>query len=121
MDPWVPMGPMGAHGIHGHSIILSVPMESMVSHGIYEYPWNPRVPMECTGAHGIHEKRGGGRDMGSAVARRLGGSGRVCGLRKGKREELGWDGVRQLGGVRAGAVEWSSGGYPSILECIPMY
>jgi hypothetical protein len=38
-----------------------------------------------------------------------------------KREEVGWDGVRQLGGVRAGAVEWSSGSYPSILECIPMY
>jgi hypothetical protein len=94
-------------------------MESMGSHGIYEYPWNPRVPMESTGAHGIHEKRGGGRDMGSVVARGLGGSGRVRGLRKGKREEVGWDGVRQLGGVRAGAVEWSSGGYPSILECIP--
>jgi hypothetical protein len=41
--------------------------------------------MESTGAYGIHEKRGGGRDMGSVVARGLGASGRVCGLRKGKR------------------------------------
>jgi hypothetical protein len=59
--------------------------------------------------------------MGSFVARGLGGSGRVRGLRKGKREEEGWDGVRQLGGVRAGAVEWSSRCFPCILECIPMY
>jgi hypothetical protein len=59
--------------------------------------------------------------MGSVVARGLGWSGRVCGLPRGKREEVGWDGVRQMGGVRAGAVEWSSGGYPSIFEFIPMY
>jgi hypothetical protein len=101
-------GSVGTHGIHGcpwnpWALNNSIGTHGfMGSHGIYEYPWNPRVPMESTGAHGIHEKQGGGRDMGSVVARGLGGSGRVCEFRKGKREEVGWDGVKQLGGVRAG-------------------
>jgi hypothetical protein len=83
--------------------------------------------------------------MGIVVARGLGGSGRVRGLRKGEREEVGWDGVRQLGGVRPGRwngraeatpVSWNASpctrvpqylgmhphimGHPSVWEYIPI-
>jgi hypothetical protein len=77
--------------------------------------------MESIGAHGIHEKRGGEGTWEALQQEGWVGVAEFVDCSRVKREEVGWDGVTQLGGVRAGAVEWSSGGYPSILECIPMY